>query len=114
MSHFDALGVARLDIDVICLSAQVAAKVLTISDRTCRHHLEVRVASVDKLLIHSVALVRVHDTCSVHFRVGEVLQHPLPRRLLVLRVDDQVKAGRFEKGERIGSDRSGTEVSVIL
>ena len=73
MSHFDALGVTRLDVDMVCSSAKVAAKLLTISDRTSRHNLEVRVASVDKLLIHSITLVRVHDTCSVHFRVGEVL-----------------------------------------
>lgn len=73
MSNFDALGVARLDVDMVCSSAEAAAKLLTVSDGTCRHHLEVRVASVDKLLIHSITLVRVHDTGSVHFRVGEVL-----------------------------------------
>jgi hypothetical protein len=79
----------------------------TVTDRTRRNDLEVGVASVHKLLVDSITLVWVHDTCAVDFWVGEVLENPFAGRLSIFRVDNEIKAGRLEDGERVSANRAG-------
>jgi hypothetical protein len=83
----------------------------TVTDRHGRDDLQVRVASVQELLVDSIALVRVHDTHPVDVWVGEVPENPLPSRSRVLGVHNQVEPGLLQDGSSIRTDRSGAEVS---
>jgi hypothetical protein len=85
----------------------------TVTDGEGGNNLEIRVASVQKLLVDFIRRLSMHDTCPVYFWIGQVFEDPFSGWLSVFGIQDELEGSVLQDFHGVLAHMSGSAYQLI-